>query len=196
MRVLVYVASFVCEVALLLYLMVLPIQLAYHSLLSNSQNKIIQDNVDYYVVTFFSIHLLLYFDNNLEKIVKSPNSIPRYGIPQLKKWSRLITIELIYDVVCWCLAVFMASPDQNTLAERIIELFFFFKIYKIYKFHKKVIYSIMGSVLYSVYRIFLTIMVTFTVISYLSSIFYAIDYAIYSNGGLLQGYIWLINMGT
>jgi hypothetical protein len=39
-------------------------------------------------------------------------------------------------------------------------------------------------------------MVTFTVISYLSSIFYAIDYAIYSNGGPLAGDIWLVGMST
>ena len=90
----------------------------------------------------------------------------------------------------------MASPEQNMFEERILELIFFFKIYKIYKFHKRVIYSIIGTVLYQVYRIFFTIMVTFTVISYLSSIFYAIDYGIYINGGPLQDFIWLIDMGS
>jgi hypothetical protein len=39
-------------------------------------------------------------------------------------------------------------------------------------------------------------MVTFTVISYLSSIFYAIDYAIYLNGGPIAGDIWLVGMST
>ena len=63
-------------------------------------------------------------------------------------------------------------------------------------FHRKVIYSIIGTVLYPMYRIFFTIMVTFTVISYLSSLFYAIDYAIYEDGGPLSEFIWLVDMGS
>ena len=90
----------------------------------------------------------------------------------------------------------MASPEQNTLEERIFELVFFFKVFKIYKFHRKVIYSIIGTVLYPVYRIFFTIMVTFIVISYLSSIFYAIDYTIYQEGGPLSDFIWMVAMGS
>jgi hypothetical protein len=50
--------------------------------------------------------------------------------------------------------------------------------------------------MYPVYRIFFTVLVTFSVISYLSSIFYAIDYAIYTNGGPIQGDIWLVGMTT
>jgi len=90
----------------------------------------------------------------------------------------------------------MASPEQNSFSERIIELVFFLKVYKIYKFHKKTTYLVIGTSFYSIYKIFFTILVTFTVISYLSSIFYAIDYAIYTNGGPIAGDIWLVGMGT
>ena len=196
LRVFIYFLTFICEVALLIYFMLLPIQLAYHSMISSSNNKIIQDNIDYFVCMFFTIHLVLYFHNSVEKIVKSPNSVHKHRILVNNKWSRLITIEVAYDITCWGLSVFMASPQQNTFEERIFELLFFFKVYKIYKFHRKVIYSIIGTVLYPMYRIFFTIMVTFTVISYLSSIFYAIDYAIYMGGGPLSEFIWLVDMGS
>jgi hypothetical protein len=90
----------------------------------------------------------------------------------------------------------MALPENNSFSERIIELLFFLKVYKVYKFHKKTIYSVIGTIFYPVYRVFFTVMTTFTIISYLSSIFYAVDYAIYQNGGPLSDYIFLINDGT
>lgn len=90
----------------------------------------------------------------------------------------------------------MSSPEQNTFSERIMELIFFLKIYKIYKFHKKTTYVVIGTNLYPIYKIMFTIMMTFNVISYLSSIFYAIDYAIYSKGGPIAGDIWLVGLGT
>lgn len=55
---------------------------------------------------------------------------------------------------------------------------------------------LIGTSIYPTYKILFTIMVTFTVVSYFSSCFYAIDYAIYSDGGPLAGEIWLVNMDT
>ena len=94
-------------------------------------------------------------------------------------------------MVTWGISIFMASPEQNTYQERILELFFFLKIYKLYKFHKRIIYVLIGTTGYPVYKIFFTILSTFTMISYLSSIFYVIDYAIYTSNGILSPLIWL-----
>lgn len=81
MRVFIIFSIFISEVALILYLMVLPIQLAYHSMLEgNTNDAAIQNNIDFVVCAFFTYHIFLYFDSNIEKIIKSPNSLPRYKI--------------------------------------------------------------------------------------------------------------------
>ena len=45
--------------------MLIPIQLSYHNLLSDSDNKRMQDITDIGAVSLFSIHILLYFNTNL-----------------------------------------------------------------------------------------------------------------------------------
>ncbi len=57
--------TFICEITLSLYIMLIPLQLAYHSIVSELQYKKIQDIVDYIVVIIFSIHLYLYFDDSI-----------------------------------------------------------------------------------------------------------------------------------
>jgi hypothetical protein len=97
----------------------------------------------------------------------------------------------------------MSSPDEDTFGERVLELLFFFKVYKLYKFHKKTIFALIGTFLYPIYKVticifqvFFAILITFSMLSYLSSIFYAIDYAIYQFGGPLSSFIWLVDMGS
>lgn len=66
MRVFITFSIFVSEVALILYLMVLPIQLAYHSMLrGNTGDAIILNNIDFVVCAFFTYHIFLYFDFNI-----------------------------------------------------------------------------------------------------------------------------------
>jgi hypothetical protein len=84
--------TFICEISLAIYLMLLPIQLAYHSLIKVDPYYEIQEYLDIAISITFSIHLFLYFDNGIEKIIKRPNSFPKYTIKYFGKWTRLITI--------------------------------------------------------------------------------------------------------
>ena len=46
-------------------MMLIPLQLAYHNIVSEQQYKQIQDIIDYIVVIIFTIHLYLYFDDSI-----------------------------------------------------------------------------------------------------------------------------------
>ena len=82
---------------------------------------------------------------------------------------------------------------SNTIAERIVELIFFLKIYKLVKFDLKCTYLAVGTAVYPLYKVIRTLLVVFMVIAYVGSIFYGIAYALYSSNAPHQELIWIVN---
>jgi hypothetical protein len=103
-------------------------------------------------------------------------------------------VELVYDIATFFLAVYAVLNVNHSLAERIVELVFFFKIYKLIKFDLKCTYITIGTVWYPIYKVLRTLLIVFMVIAYIGSIFYAIDYNQYHYQTYqFEELLWIVN---
>ena len=64
------------ELFLFLYLMFIPIQIAYFWLLTSPENGRVQTGIDVTVLIMFTIHILLFIDEKYEKVLKNPYAKP------------------------------------------------------------------------------------------------------------------------
>ena len=171
LRMAIDVVYIINEVALSLYLLFIPIQIAYYWLLRSPQNVPIQTGIDVGVTVLFFIHIYLYFDEKFLQILKNPYA----------RWVRkIVTVELIYDVLCFILAICAAAIVSKSIAERIIELIFFFKVVKLVKFDIKCMAVVVGTFMYTPYKVFRTLLIVFMAIAYVGSLFYGIAYYLYT----------------
>ena len=60
------------EIFLALYLLFIPIQIAYYWLLKSPENAPIQTGIDICVSILFFLHIVLYFDDKFLRILKNP----------------------------------------------------------------------------------------------------------------------------
>lgn len=99
--------------------------------------------------------------------------------PYILWYTKLITLELVYDLGCLILAVYALAVPNFSIIERVVELIFFFKIYKLVKFDIKCMYIVIGTKFYWVYKILRTLLIMFMAISYVGSLFYGLAYYLY-----------------
>lgn len=92
---------------LFIYLTLLPIKLTYHWLLVDIDG--VNSTIEIFVVCIFTAHIYLYLNYKLGKLVRNPE-IRKKMLFQNKvvriKWLNLITVELLYDLLCLGIAIF------------------------------------------------------------------------------------------
>jgi hypothetical protein len=98
---------FIIEIMLFVYLTLLPIKLTYHWLLIDING--VNSTIETIVIVIFTSHIYLYLNYKLGKLVRNPE-IQKKLLFQNKivriKWLNLITVELIYDLLCLGIAIF------------------------------------------------------------------------------------------
>lgn len=113
------------------------------------QSLYFKKNVDIVVFTIFLIHILLYFDYKIKDILEHPhkkNRITTKSKVYKEKWFRLLTLELLYDCLCFTLSIVILANQDNTYETiRIVELFYLLKLYKLTVYHDKVLSLVVGT---------------------------------------------------
>lgn len=107
-------------------------------------------------------------------------------------WKKLVTLELIYDLFCVILAMYAVSAVQKSIGERIVEIIFVFKIYKLVKFDRKAMYFVIGTNSYIVYKVVRTLLIVFMAIAFVGSLFYGVAYILYSHD-IDTNMLWIVS---
>lgn len=150
------------------------------------QNSIIQTYIDTIVLILFIIHILLYFDEKFHEIMKNPYAII---------WKKIITVEFIYDLMTVILAIYAVAAVKKSLGERVVEVIFLFKIYKLVKFDQKAMYFVIGTDFYILYKVIRTLLIVFMAIAFVGSLFYGVAYIMYVQG-INVDMLWIVNCGA
>lgn len=112
--------------------------------------------------------------------------------PYLKWYQKLITAQLIYDIICVLLAVGLVIVPNTSIVERRIQILFLGKIYKVVKLDIKSMNIVIGTSFYFVYKIIRTLLILAMVISYVGSMFYGIAYILYKQEIADQFLLWIV----
>lgn len=130
---------FVIETALSVFLTLLPIKLAFFDVLQ--QVPWFQTTLEIMALVIFSMHIYLYLNYKAGKLVRNPE-IQKKWLLQNKviklRWLNLITIELIYDVLCLGIAIYELIMPFRPGVALFLELVYLLKIYKIKKFNDRI----------------------------------------------------------
>lgn len=112
---------FIVEIVLFIFLTLLPIKITYGWLLKSVDR--FHTIVDSSAVVIFSVHVYLYLNYKLGKLVRNPE-IQKKLLFQNKvvkmKWFNLITLELIYDLLCLIISIFVLILDSTSLVARLL----------------------------------------------------------------------------
>ena len=98
---------FIIETALTVFLTLLPVKLAFYDVLQ--QVPYFQNTLDVVALVVFIMHIYLYLNYKVGKLVRNPE-IQKKWLLQNKviklRWLNLVTIELIYDLICLGIAIY------------------------------------------------------------------------------------------
>lgn len=107
-------------------------------------------------------------------------------------WKKIVTVELIYDFFCVILAIYAVAAVKKSIGERIVEIIFVFKIYKLVKFDRKAMYFVIGTNSYIVYKVVRTLLIVFMAIAFVGSLFYGVAYILYAHD-IDREMLWIVS---
>lgn len=169
------------EILLFLVLTILPIKITFNWLLESYDS--VQQSVDIIIVLIFLLHVYLYLDHKVKKLVQNPE-IKKKLLFQNRvirlKWLSLITPELIYDLLCLVVALFELIKGEDSNFSRALELVYLAKVYKIKMFHDRFLGYIIGTPFYVIYNVFYGLFILIIIVSYVGCVFYQIDHTLYN----------------
>lgn len=88
-------------------LTILPIKVTFNFELSQAQD--VQNALDVSILIVFTLHVYLYLDHRVKKLVMNPEISKRVLFKRYVvklKWLSILNTELIYDLVCLGIAIF------------------------------------------------------------------------------------------
>lgn len=175
------VLYFVVETIMSLVLVVLPIKIVFYKLILSLKN--LYTILDMIVMVMFLAHVYLYLSFKVGRMFRNPDIETKLLIQNRVfklRWFSLITPEFLYDLLCLLIAVYEVTEVRDTLLDRLLEIVYLPKIYKIKIFHDRVRNYIVGTPSYFVYNVFFGFFILIILVTYVGCVFYQIDYVLNS----------------
>ena len=93
------------------------------------------------------------------------------------------------------MAIYAVAAVKKSLGERIVEVIFLLKIYKLVKFDQKAMYFVIGTNFYILYKVIRTLLIVFMAIAFVGSLFYGVAYILYVQG-INVDMLWIVSCGA